>query len=216
MCAGCWRYTELEVYQLSCCCSCRRRGHDDQRHLFAVAWICDHCDHVRRHRRRLQQMGHCPRRSAPHPQTARARRNFAVAGHLAHVHHECRRHVDNAWRLTPPKRSDPGGLDPAWLPVHEQHQPLPGARPSGSARVGNGASGKRPRRSSRPANTSSGWPTCAAVAFWRSPPSSAVNPRHVSSFSGRWRGGGEVDFCDAPRSCSTPSPTRLSASYWSS
>ena len=46
MCAGCWRYTELEVYQLSCCCSCRRCGHDDQRHLFAVAWICSHCDQV--------------------------------------------------------------------------------------------------------------------------------------------------------------------------
>ncbi len=43
-----------------------------------------------------------------------------------------------------------------------------------------------------------------------------VNPRHVSLFSGRWRGGGEVDFCDAPRSCSTSSPTRLSASCWRS
>src|SRR6266568_8721235 len=46
MCLGCWHYTELDVYELSCCCSCRHCAHDDRRQLFAVAWICDHCDVV--------------------------------------------------------------------------------------------------------------------------------------------------------------------------
>ncbi len=46
MCLGCARYTALEVYELSCCCSCGACGHGDSRSLFAVAWICDHCDHV--------------------------------------------------------------------------------------------------------------------------------------------------------------------------
>lgn len=46
MCVGCWRYALLQVYELSCCCSCRRCAHDYSRRLFAVAWICDHCDQV--------------------------------------------------------------------------------------------------------------------------------------------------------------------------
>jgi len=46
MCVGCWRYTALEVYELSCCCSCRRCNHDGERQLSAVAWICDNCDVV--------------------------------------------------------------------------------------------------------------------------------------------------------------------------
>ena len=46
MCVGCWRYTELAVYEFSCSCSCRRCCHDDSRQLFAIAWICDHCDVV--------------------------------------------------------------------------------------------------------------------------------------------------------------------------
>lgn len=46
MCVGCHRYLAPELYQLSCCCSCNKCGHDDRRHLFAVAWICDHCDYV--------------------------------------------------------------------------------------------------------------------------------------------------------------------------
>jgi hypothetical protein len=43
-----------------------------------------------------------------------------------------------------------------------------------------------------------------------------VNPRNVSSFQVVGAVARTVGFCDAPRSCSTPSPTRLSASCWSS
>lgn len=43
---GCARYVALEIYALSCCCSCSQCGHHDCRRLFAVAWICDHCDYV--------------------------------------------------------------------------------------------------------------------------------------------------------------------------
>jgi len=46
ICVGCARFTTLEVYQLSCWCSCSQRCHDQQRNLVALAWICDHCDRV--------------------------------------------------------------------------------------------------------------------------------------------------------------------------
>ncbi|HZU17370.1 MAG TPA: hypothetical protein VFD01_12335 [Candidatus Dormibacteraeota bacterium] len=40
-CPGCARYATPEAYELSRCCSCGQCRHDDQRRLFAVAWICD-------------------------------------------------------------------------------------------------------------------------------------------------------------------------------
>jgi hypothetical protein len=46
MCLACTRHTSLEAYKLSCCCSCRQCCHDHRRCLFAVAWICDHCNYV--------------------------------------------------------------------------------------------------------------------------------------------------------------------------
>ena len=46
MCAGCARYATLEIYPLSCCCSCSQCCHDYQRNLVALAWICDHCNRV--------------------------------------------------------------------------------------------------------------------------------------------------------------------------
>ncbi len=45
-CFSCGAYTDLDVYELSCCCSCGQCSHDDRRRLFAVAWLCDYCDRV--------------------------------------------------------------------------------------------------------------------------------------------------------------------------
>ena len=46
ICVGCARYTEPDIYQLTCCCSCGDCWHNHRQHLFALAWICNHCDHV--------------------------------------------------------------------------------------------------------------------------------------------------------------------------
>lgn len=46
MCLGCTRYTTLQAYELSCCCSCSHCRHDHRQTLVALAWICDSCDRV--------------------------------------------------------------------------------------------------------------------------------------------------------------------------
>ncbi len=43
MCLGCTRYASLEVHHLACCCSCGQCRH---LRLFALAWICHHCNYV--------------------------------------------------------------------------------------------------------------------------------------------------------------------------